>query len=58
VGHVDEGEIVLDSDGLVIDNTGYYLDAADKQVWLNSVADDRWPCLADQSLRYSCYIYP
>ena len=50
------GNIVLDSEGRVTDNTGYYLSAEQRQAWLDSVANDRWPCLADQTLVYSCFI--
>jgi hypothetical protein len=39
-------EVVLD------DNTG--LLGAGKQAWLDSLANERWPCLAGQTLRYTC----
>jgi hypothetical protein len=50
------GNIVIDSEGRVMDNTGYYLSAEQRQSWLDSVANDRWPCLAGQTLAYSCFI--
>ena len=46
------GEVIIDSEGRVIDNTR--LSSASKQAWLSSLADYRWPCLAGQSLQYSC----
>jgi hypothetical protein len=46
------GEVVLDADGRVIDNTGLYGEA--KQSWLSSLANDRWPCLAGQTIPYYC----
>jgi hypothetical protein len=46
------GEVVLDADGRVIDNTRLYGEA--KQTWLSSLANDRWPCLAGQTIPYYC----
>ena len=47
------GQVVLDQEGRVIDNTGID-DAASRQAWLDSIADQRWPCLAGQVLQYLC----
>jgi hypothetical protein len=46
------GEVVLDADGRVIDNTRLF--GADKQSWLDSLANERWPCLAGQTIPYYC----
>ncbi len=46
------GAVVLDADGRVIDNTG--LGGAAKQDWLKGLASQRWPCLAGQTVGYSC----
>jgi len=46
------GAVVLDGDGRVIDNTG--LDGDAKQAWLAQLADQRWPCMAGETLGYSC----
>ncbi len=46
------GAVVLDADGRVIDNTG--LEGAAKQAWLDDLAAQRWPCLAGETLGYSC----
>lgn len=46
------GAIVLDEDGRVVDITGRSGDA--KQLWLDRLADQRWPCLADKTIGYQC----
>ena len=43
-------DVIVDSEGRVVDNTGLYGTA--KQAWLDSLADDRWPCLAGQTIQY------
>ena len=49
------GAIVLDDQGRVIDNTEIsYQGFASKQAWLDSLAHDRWPCLAGQTIPYWC----
>jgi hypothetical protein len=48
------GEIVFDSEGRVVDNTGIPSDT--KQTWLDKLADQRWPCLAGQTIQYSCTV--
>ena len=46
------GAVIFDSDGRIIDNTG--LQAATKQLWLEELNNERWPCLAGQTLGYQC----
>jgi hypothetical protein len=46
------GAVVLDREGRVIDNTG--LNPTAKQAWLEELMDQRWPCLAGQTLGYTC----
>lgn len=49
------GEIVLDNEGRVIDNTETnYRGFSSKQAWLDSLVNDRWPCLAGQTIPYRC----
>lgn len=47
-----EGTIVFDSEGRAIDNTG--INDAGKQAWLDGLANQRWTCLASQTIRYCC----
>jgi hypothetical protein len=46
------GAVVLDSDGRVIDNTG--LSGSEKQTWLDKLGNQRWRCLAGQTIGYTC----
>jgi hypothetical protein len=46
------GAVTLDEQGRVVDNTG--LTGADKQAWLDALADQRWPCIAGSTFGYSC----
>jgi hypothetical protein len=46
------GAVVIDEQGRVVDNTGLSGDA--KQQWLDQFADQRFPCLAGQSIGYEC----
>jgi hypothetical protein len=48
------GAIVIDDDGRVIDNTGLEGDA--KQSWLDKLANQRWLCLAGQTIGYECKV--
>jgi hypothetical protein len=51
------GQIVLDSTGRVVDNTGTtYQSTSSKQAWLDSLANDRWTCLAGQTIPYQCAV--
>jgi hypothetical protein len=47
------GYVVLDNNGRVMDNTRLY--GQQKQGWLDSLAHDRWPCLAGQTVPYACF---
>jgi hypothetical protein len=54
----NEAYLVLDSDGRVIDNTWNWSGddhATLKQAWLDSVAAQRWPCVAGQTLYFFCF---
>jgi radical SAM superfamily enzyme YgiQ (UPF0313 family) len=54
------------SDAVVVDGEGRFVEllnvvsgtpaltGAARQAWLNSVANDRWPCLAGQTVYFSC----
>jgi hypothetical protein len=46
------GTIVIDDNGRVIDNT--FLTGTAKQEWLDGLANERWVCLAGQSIGYHC----
>jgi hypothetical protein len=46
------GAIVLDDEGRVVDVTGRTGDG--KQLWLDRLADQSWPCLASQTIGYEC----
>jgi hypothetical protein len=46
------GAVVIDDEGRVIDITGVSGDT--KQEWLGNLADQRWPCLAGQTIGYWC----
>jgi len=46
------GYVVFDSEGRVTETTGLY--AASEEEWLQEIAGERWPCLADQTVNYCC----
>jgi hypothetical protein len=46
------GAVVLDDEGRVVDVTG--LTDERKKRWLDDLADQRWPCLAGQTIGYAC----
>jgi hypothetical protein len=46
------GDVILDGEGRLVDDTGY--GGTDKQAWLDGLANQRWPCLAGQTIPYSC----
>ncbi len=48
------GVVVIDADGRVVDNTG--LTGSRKNDWLAQLMDQRWICLAGQSIGYKCTI--
>jgi hypothetical protein len=47
------GDVAFDSDGSVIANTGIS-NPTDLQAWLASLANERWTCLAGQTISYLC----
>jgi hypothetical protein len=57
-GAVDRlhASVVVDHEGRIVDNTGVTPDEV--QDWLETVVrDQRWPCLADQTIGYQCTPY-
>jgi hypothetical protein len=46
------GEVVFDAEGGVADITSLVGD--EKQMWLGCLRDQRWPCLANHTVGYSC----
>jgi hypothetical protein len=48
------GVVSLDEDGHVVDITG--MTGARKQKWLDDLANQRWSCLAGQTIDYACTI--
>ena len=46
------GVITLDGSGRIVDNSR--VRGANKDAWLASLADRRWPCLAGQAVAFSC----
>jgi hypothetical protein len=59
-GGVEQGHVVLDGEGQVVDNSYYGCDrdgscgAAGLQEFLASLAGYRWPCLAGHTVGYYC----
>jgi len=53
-GGAIQGVVNLDSEGRVVDNTR--LSGANRQAWLDALANERWSCLADQAVPYSCSV--
>ncbi len=51
-GRTSLGVVYLDGEGRAVDNTGLY--GTWKQAWLDALANQRWPCLANQHISYSC----
>jgi radical SAM superfamily enzyme YgiQ (UPF0313 family) len=56
-----EYAVVIDCDGRAIDLLSLpaqtpLLSGAERQAWLDSLANDRWPCFAGQSVQFSCPI--
>ena len=47
------GAVVIDDEGRVVDNTGLRIEE-NKQHWLDDLANQRWPCLAGQTIGYQC----
>ena len=48
------GAVILNEDGVVIDNTG--LDPQRKKRWLDGLSNKRWTCLAGQTIGYKCSV--
>ena len=46
------GVVVFDSEGRGVEITG--LEPARVEEWLQEVADERWPCVAGQTVEYCC----
>jgi len=53
-GTANGGYIVLDGEGRVIENSIFATDELAKQAWLDSLAYYRWPCLAGESIPFTC----
>jgi hypothetical protein len=57
----DYGPVVLDCDGRAIEllslpsQTRLFTGDA-RQAWLDSLANDRWPCFAGQSVQFTCMV--
>jgi hypothetical protein len=47
--------LVLDAEGRVIHNSYYDGNPAGEQSWLDLLGDARWPCLAGETIHYSCF---
>jgi hypothetical protein len=57
VGGESWGNLLFDSSGQIVDDTGFCCtgpSGPDKQTWLAEIADQRWPCLAGQTVPYVC----
>jgi hypothetical protein len=48
------GVVKVDSEGHIVDNTLW--SGASKQAWLDSLANQSWPCLAGQDVPYDCSV--
>jgi hypothetical protein len=53
--------VAVDGEGRFVELLGMpagtpALKGSARQAWLNSVANDRWPCLAGQTVFFSCQI--
>ena len=53
--------VVIDCDGRVIEllklpEQTPLFSGAERQAWLDSLANDRWPCFAGQSVQFSCMV--
>jgi len=47
------GAVTLDAFGAVVANTGPVLESTEG-AWIDEMADQRWPCLAGQTIEYCC----
>ena len=50
------GAIRFDAEGRVTDATGRYPEVWEWDEWQQFIADNRWPCLASQTLAYCCSV--
>lgn len=53
--------VVIDCDGRAIELLSLpdqtpWLSGAERQAWLDSLANDRWPCYAGQSVQFTCMV--
>ena len=53
--------VVIDCEGRVVElltlpNQTPLLSGAERQAWLDSLANDRWPCFAGQSVQILCRV--
>jgi hypothetical protein len=56
IGSAFWGTVTFDSEGRAIDFTGPIPEYEDE--WMQEVAGERWPCLANQTVRYCCSSAP
>jgi hypothetical protein len=49
--------VVIDCEGRAIDLLGPLFPEAERQASLDSLANDRWPCSAGQSVQFACMIW-
>ena len=47
------GAVTLDATGAVVANTGPIPESVEGE-WIDNIADQRWPCLAGQTIEYCC----
>jgi len=47
------GAVTLDAAGAVVANTGPIPESVEGE-WIDNIADQRWPCLAGQTIEYCC----
>ena len=51
----NSGTLTFNDEGQVIDiSTPYIFGFISKGAWLDLLANDRWPCLASQTIQYQC----
>lgn len=48
------GSVTFDSEGRIVDFVST-LSAVSEADWIESMASERWPCLADQTIEYCCH---
>ena len=55
-GYLLPGAIRFDAEGRVTDVTGLYPEEWATDEWQQFIADNRWPCYANQTLAYCCQV--